>query len=207
MAVAGGVAAFLRRGPARVAVDAGAAIRQATFRSTATASGEIVATRYADIGSSVMGKIVKLPVAEGDRVTAGQLLAQIDPVQAQSGASSAIAQIRALESDERAANELVRAATADLAAAEARARDADQQLTRKRELNQQGLIPTSEFETARAAADAAAAQVSSARAAIDRARQAQAAAERRIAQAQRAEARAPTTCCRRPPSSRRSPAS
>jgi len=182
--VAGGVAASLRRGPARVAVDTGAAARQATFRSTATASGEIVATRYADIGSSVMGRIVKLPVAEGDRVTAGQMLARIDPVQAQSGASSAIAQIRALESDERAASELVRAATADLAAADARARDADQQLARKRGLNQQGLIPTSEFETARAAADMTAAQVGSARAAIDRARQAQTAAERRIAQAQ-----------------------
>jgi multidrug efflux pump subunit AcrA (membrane-fusion protein) len=67
--VAGGVAAFLGRGPARVAVDAGTASRQATFRSTATASGEIVATRYADIGSSVMGNIVSLPVAEGDRAT------------------------------------------------------------------------------------------------------------------------------------------
>ena len=29
--------------------------------------------RYADIGSSVMGKIVSLPVAEGERVKAGQL--------------------------------------------------------------------------------------------------------------------------------------
>ena len=32
--------------------------RAATFRSTVTASGEIVATRYADIGSNVMGRIV-----------------------------------------------------------------------------------------------------------------------------------------------------
>ena len=184
LAVAGGATAFLRRGPARLVVDTGAASRQATFRSTVTASGEIVATRYADIGSSIMGKIVTLPVAEGDRVRAGQLLARIDPVQAQSGASSAIEQIRALESDERAAGELVRAATADLAAAEARARDADQQVALAVDLHQQGLIPTSEFETARASADGAAAQVNSARAAIDRASQAQTAAHRRIAQAQ-----------------------
>jgi len=46
--------------------------------------------RYADIGSSVMGKIVSLPVAEGDRVVAGQMLARIDPVQAQSDASVAL---------------------------------------------------------------------------------------------------------------------
>lgn len=47
-----------RRGPARIAVDVARATRQGRFVSTVTASGEIVATRYADIGSSVMGKIV-----------------------------------------------------------------------------------------------------------------------------------------------------
>ena len=39
-----------------------------------------------------MGKIVSLPVAEGDRVRAGQVLAQIDRVQAQSDAASATEQ-------------------------------------------------------------------------------------------------------------------
>ncbi len=68
-----------RRGPARLTVDSAAATRKPQFRSTVTASGEIVATRYADIGSSVMGKIVSLPVAEGDPVKAGQILARIDP--------------------------------------------------------------------------------------------------------------------------------
>ena len=92
--VLGGATLFVaRRGPARVTVDVGAVTRQARFRSTVTASGEIVATRYADIGSSVMGKIVSLPVAEGDRVKAGQMLARIDPVQAQSSASGAAAQV------------------------------------------------------------------------------------------------------------------
>ena len=182
--VIGGVSFFVaRRGPSRVTVDAGAVTRQARFRSTVTASGEIVATRYADIGSSVMGKIVRLPVAEGDRVKAGQMLARIDPVQAQSDATSATAQIRALEAEERGAAEQIRGATSDLAAAEARARDAEQQLARKRELNQQGLIPASEFESARAAAEEVRAQVTSVRATIDRARQTADAAARRVAQA------------------------
>jgi HlyD family secretion protein len=182
--VIGGASFFVaRRGPARVSVDAGTVTRQARFRSTVTASGEIVATRYADIGSSVMGKIVRLPVAEGDRVKAGQMLARIDPVQAQSDATSATAQIRALEAEERGAAEQIRGATSDLAAAEARARDAEQQLARKRELNQQGLIPASEFESARAAAEEVRAQVTSVRATIDRARQTADAAARRVAQA------------------------
>jgi len=161
----------------------GAVTRQARFRSTVTASGEIVAMRYADIGSSVMGKIVSLPVAEGDRVKAGQLLARIDPVQAQSGAAGAAAQVRALEAEERGAAEQIRGAVSDLAVAEARARDAEQQLRRKRDLYQQALIPASDFESARATAEAAHAQVTSVRAAIDRARQAADAATRRVAQA------------------------
>ena len=180
---AGGALYAARRGPARVTVDAGAVTRQARFRSTVTASGEIVATRYADIGSSVMGKIVSLPVAEGDRVKAGQMLARIDPVQAQSGASSATAQVRALEAEERGAADQIRGAVSDLAVAEARARDAEQQLTRKRDLYQQALIPASDFDSARAAADAAHAQVTSVRTTIDRARQTADAAARRIAQA------------------------
>ena len=103
LVVAGVAVTIARRGPTRITVDVGAASRQAQFRSTVTASGEIVASQYADIGSSVMGKIVALPVAEGDRVRAGQVLAQIDRVQAQSDAASASEQTKALESDERAA--------------------------------------------------------------------------------------------------------
>jgi HlyD family secretion protein len=181
--IAGGAWFLSRRDTSRVVVDIGPATRHATFRSTVTASGEIVATRYADIGSSVMGKIVSLPVAEGDRVKAGQILARIDPVQAQSGASGAAAQVRALEAEERGAAEQIRGAVSDLAVAEARARDAEQQLGRKRDLYQQALIPASDFESARATAEAAHAQVTSVRATIDRARQTADAAARRIAQA------------------------
>ena len=99
------------RGPTRVSVDVGAVTRQTRFRSTVTASGEIVATRYADIGSSVMGKIVSLLVVEGDHVKAGQVLARIDAVQAESDVSSASALVRALEADERSAAQQVRAAS------------------------------------------------------------------------------------------------
>jgi HlyD family secretion protein len=179
-----------RRGPDRVTVDLGAVTRQARFQSTVSASGEIVATRYADIGSSAMGKIVRLAVAEGDRVRAGQLLARIDPVQAESEASGATAQMRALEAEQRAAAEQVRTVTADLEAAEARAREAAQQYQRQRELKDQGIIATAELETARAAAEATAAQVAASRSGIARARQAADAATRRVAQSRAQLARA-----------------
>jgi HlyD family secretion protein len=184
---------FLRRGPSGTEVEVGTVTEKATFRSTVTASGEIVATRYADIGSSVMGKIVALPVREGDRVKAGQVLARIDAVPAQSDATSASEQVNALLSEERAAGEQVKSAQADLAAATARERDVTQQLTRATALFQQGLIPASEQDSAKTAVAAAAAQVAAARANIDRATQTQAAAARRIAQARAQQRRADDT--------------
>ncbi len=77
--------------------------RTTSLQSFVTASGEIVADRYADIGSSTMGRLVELAVKEGDRVKAGQLLARIDPVQARSCADGAAAALRALEAEASAA--------------------------------------------------------------------------------------------------------
>lgn len=178
----------MRRGPSGTEVDLGTVTTQATFRSTVTASGEIVATRYADIGSSVMGKVVSLPVREGDLVKAGQVLARIDAVPAQSDAASAAEQVNALQADAAAAAEQIKAAQADLVAATNRERDAKLQLSRANALSQQGLIPQSELDAAKLALDTASAQVSAARASVDRATQAQSGATRRIAQA-RAQAR------------------
>lgn len=178
-----GAVAFARRGPARTTVDVGTAVRQAQFRSTVTASGEIVASQYADIGSSVMGKITALPVAEGDRVTMGQVLAQIDRVQLEADAAGAFEQLKALEADERAAREQLKSTEAEVAAAEARLRDTEQLLKRRRELRAEQLLPASELETATAATDTAAAQLNAARAAAARATQNIEGANRRMLQA------------------------
>ena len=113
-----------------------------------TASGEIVAERYADVGSSVMGKLVSLPVKEGDRVRKGQVVARIDSVPA--------------SSDRDAAAALVRAVEADQVAARARAEDAARALARGRELRGQGLLPQADFDALQAAADAATAQADAA---------------------------------------------
>ncbi len=190
LVVGAAVVAVSRRGPAAVAVDVAPVTKQARFVSTVTASGQIVATRYADIGSSVMGKIVSLPVREGDRVTAGQILAQIDAVQARSDAAGASAQVQALEAEAQGAAEQVRTADADLAAAKARAEDLEQQLTRKRELRDAQLLPALEYDTARLAAESARAQVKAAESARERMRHAEDAADRRVAQARAQQTRA-----------------
>jgi len=156
--------------------------RTPSLQSFVTASGEIVATRFADIGSASMGRLVSLTVKEGDRVKTGQVLAQIDPVQAASSAEGATASLRALESEASAAATQIKASQAELAAAEARAADAARALKRARELRQAGLIAQSELDTAQATADTAAAQVRGAEAAISRLEQSKTAAERRVAQ-------------------------
>jgi len=173
-----------------IVVDAGTVTRQPVFRSYVTASGEIVATRFADIGSNVMGKVVSLPVKEGDAVKAGQLLARIDPVQAESELQAAEAQMSALEADARAAAEAVATAKADAAQATARAEEARLTLGRAIELNKEGLAPKADLDAAQAAADAADAQAAATASAVARASQARDAAERRVAQAKAQAARA-----------------
>jgi HlyD family secretion protein len=122
-------------------------------------------------------------VAEGDRVEAGQVLARIDPVQAQSSAAAAGAGVRALESEEQAARRAVQAAEADLAQAVARSTEASRNLDRIRSLQADGLATAADLDAARAGADGATAQVSSARAAVGRAQEVLSAATRRVTQA------------------------
>jgi HlyD family secretion protein len=136
------------RGGGALEVEAERVTRRAVFRSTVTASGEIVAVRYAEVGSSVMGKLVSLPVREGERVRKGQVVARIDPVPA--------------ASDRDAAQALVRAAEADLAAARARAEDADRAYRRARELSAERLLPRADLDAAQAASEAAGAEADAA---------------------------------------------
>lgn len=157
--------------------------RQARLRSIVAASGEIVAARYAEIGSSVMGKIVALAVAEGSRVRAGQVLARIDPVQARADLAAATALAEAQQAEAAAAARQVEAARADLTLAEARLHEADLTFTRRQELFASALVARADLDAARAALDSARAQVEASRAALARAEDALEAARQRVAQA------------------------
>ena len=180
----------MRNGNGAVEVTVEPVRRAPVFRSTVTASGQIVATRYADIGSNVMGKIVALPVKEGDRVKAGQLLARIDPVQARAEFTAASAAVEAQQAETGAAGEQIKAARADVAAAEARYVEAGANLKRVKDLHAEALTPRSELDAAQASYDAARAQVEASRAGLQRAESSRSAATQRIAQARAQAARA-----------------
>lgn len=191
LAAVGGVATFTTRsGNTGVVVETTKVTRVDALQSFVTASGEIVATRYADIGSAVMGRLVELVVKEGDAVKAGQVLARIDPVQASSTADAAAASVGALEADARAAATQVRAAQAALDESQSRAKEAAAAWTRAQELQRAGLLPQSEFDKASMAGTTATAQVAAATASFERAQQSLASAERRIAQGRAENARA-----------------
>ncbi len=185
-----GVTVAMRAGRSGVDVDVVKVARVDTLQAFVTASGEIVATRYADIGSAVMGRLVELKVKEGDSVTAGQVLARIDPVQASSAADAAAASVGALEADARAAATQVRAEEAALAEARSKDQEARASLRRAQELQQAGLLPQAEFDRASMAATSSTAQVAAATAAFERAQESYAGAGRRTAQGQAERARA-----------------
>jgi HlyD family secretion protein len=174
---------FRARATDTESIEMGVTTEREVFRSYVTASGEIVATRFADVGSSVMGRVVELSVREGEQVRAGQTLARIDPVQARSDTDAAAAQISALEAERRGAQDQIAVAIAERDAAEARALEAAQALERANELYTAQLLPAAERDAAITSGDAARAQLRAAQAAVARAEQALAAAGRRVAQA------------------------
>lgn len=146
------------------------------------------------LASPVSGAVASLKVQRGDRVSAGQALFAIDPAQvgaARGQAAAEVATAQAQAADARQGQRPVELAVydANIAAAEARARDAEAVLNRVRPLVRQGIYAPARLDDAKASADAARAQVTAARrqreAAALGARQDQIrAADSRVAQAE-----------------------
>src|SRR5215510_864316 len=62
------------------AVQSGRVARQ-DLTQTVSANGEIKPKKYVNVSSNMMGRIVRLPVKEGDRVRHGDLLVQLESIQ------------------------------------------------------------------------------------------------------------------------------
>ena len=81
-----------------ISVQAGKVLRQ-DLTQTVTANGEIKPKRYVNISSNMMGRIVHMPVKEGDHVKAGDLLIRLESVQTESDVTSAQASLDAAAAD------------------------------------------------------------------------------------------------------------
>jgi HlyD family secretion protein len=116
-------------------------------------SGTIQPKRKVDVSANAMGTIVHLAVAEGQRVTQGDLLMEIDP-------SEYAAAVKALEAT-------ISSSRADLALAMASHEKAIQDLDRAEELYKEGLASEENVTTARTNARIEEARVQAARHRID----------------------------------------
>lgn len=111
------------------------------------ASGRIEGDQAA-VGAKIGGRIVRLPIREGQALEAGELIAELSSDQAR-------AQLEEAEHDVHVAREQLGAARARLLQAEANRERAEQDYLRYRELLAEGAIAPQVVDQAKAAFDAA----------------------------------------------------
>ncbi len=90
------------------------AIARRDLVAVVSASGTIEPKLSVDMSASVMGRVTRLAVDEGDRVTAGQFLLQIDPESLQAAVSRGEASLGATESTQVQARVSVETASVNL---------------------------------------------------------------------------------------------
>src|SRR5215467_5087715 len=79
-------------------VQAGRVVRQ-DLTQTVSANGEIKPKKYVNVSSNMMGRIVRLPVKEGDHVHDGDLLVQLESIQSEADVRSAEASLDASQAE------------------------------------------------------------------------------------------------------------
>lgn len=156
LVVVAGIAgiAIKNRGPKPTEVQV-AKIGREDLQAKVSANGKIQAQKKVDISATIAGQITNIAVEEGDAVTKGQLLLQIDPVSTRAQVRGSEASIDALRRDVDSARASVAQAQADFRRSEANFKA--------------GIVPAADMERTRTAVATAEATVK--------------AAERRVAQA------------------------
>lgn len=121
-----------------------------------SASGSIRPKRQVDISASTIGKVTDVAVKEGDIVSKGQFLIQIDPIQLESAVAQLKASLEAAEASEKSALVQFRKAESDL--------------ERAKKLFDMGHYTDQEIETARTNYDVSSSNLESARYQIEQQR-------------------------------------
>lgn len=120
----------------------------------------------------VAERIVAIDVHEGERVTAGQTLLQLDEAQTRAGLATALAQAQQqqdvlTERENGPRSEDIAQARASLAAAQAQARETRAYYQRLQALKSRNYVAAADLDRARAAAGSADGQAAATRAALD----------------------------------------
>ena len=182
LALAGGIIFFTiqqsRKGV--VEVQTGRVSRQ-DLASQVTASGEIRPKTFVNVGANAMGKIVHLYVKEGDRVTKGQMLAQLENVQPAADVNASQASLTAAEADYTAGVETLNTNIADLDRAKAELEQKLYDWKRSEDLYKDQLIAKKDYDAAKNAYESAVSGLGQAKARIAQAKAQAEAYKRRIA--------------------------
>jgi RND family efflux transporter MFP subunit len=117
--------------------------------SVLDASGYVTARRIATVSSKISGKVLEVYIEEGQKVAEGEVLARLEPTDADAQRDLSAAQLAAARSE--------------VARAQAQLTLAEQTLVRNRDLAARQLIAAAALDQAQAERDALAAQLQSAR--------------------------------------------
>jgi len=179
-----------------VAVQTGKVIRQ-DLTSLVTASGEVKPKNYINIGANAIGMLTKILVKEGDRVKKGQLVARVENIQPEAQVASQQAQVSSAEADSSASesglkvsDEALRTQQAIIDHSQSDLDHAKLDFDRAKELFKDQLLAKQDFDTKKAAYDAAVASLNEQQTRLTQARGQReqqaaslAATQRRVAQA------------------------
>jgi HlyD family secretion protein len=153
-----------------IGVQSGRVVLQ-DLTQTVSANGEIKPKKYVNVSSNMMGRIVHMPVKEGDRVRNGDLLVQLESIQteadvkaAEASLDAAQAEVEGMSASIRSADAAVASAKADITRSEADLVRAKQAFDRSQEMNKEGLIAKDAYEKSKADYDIAQASLNSAKA-------------------------------------------
>ena len=148
-----------------ISVQTGPVVKE-DLSTVVSASGEIKPKTYVNVGANAMGKITHLYVKEGDHVKKGQILAQLENVQAGADVAAQRAMVNANQTDAAAAVANTATNVADYNRAQAAAASAKLDYDRAVGLYKDQLIAKQDFDTKKAAWEVADAQVVQAKARI-----------------------------------------
>src|SRR5262245_3640930 len=143
---------------------------------TVSANGEIKPKKYVNVSSNMMGRIVRLPVKEGDHVRDGQLLVQLESIQSEADVHAAEASLDAAQTEVEGMAASIRSGEAAIASAKAEITRSEADLSRAKQnfdradrMSKEGLIAKEAFDRAKADYDISAAQVNAAKARLSQA--------------------------------------
>ena len=157
-------------------------VQKQNLASVVSASGEIKPKTYANIGANAFGRIVKLHVKEGDRVTKGSYWRSLKNVQSLADVNATRASVQAAQTDAVAADAALNTSLADLNRAKSDATHSKLDWERAQGLYNAALIPKQEYDLKKAAWESANAGLAQADAKVAQAKAQKDSADQHIAQ-------------------------